>query len=62
MQTEETYTGLFKWNKIGSAKKMMQKGDMSEQRMCQTDSRFCMMYSRLVFLFLVNFERGERYV
>lgn len=61
-KTEETYAGLFKWNKIDEARKATQKGDSSEQRTCQTDSKSCMIYSRLVFLFPLNFEGGERCV
>lgn len=62
VQAKETCSHFFKWNKIDKTKKGMGQRDMSEQEMSQTDSRSCMIYSRLVFLFLLNFERGEGYV
>jgi hypothetical protein len=62
VQAEGTCSHLFRWNKIDETKKRMGKRDTSEQETSQTASRSCMIYSRLVFLFLLNFERGERYV
>lgn len=62
VQAKETCSHLFKWNKIDKTKKGMGQRDASEHEMSQTDSRSCMIYSRLVFLFLLNFERGEGYV